>query len=403
MHCTRKITNDLYWVGANDRRTPKFENIHPIPEGMAYNSYLLMDEKTVLFDTADWSVSRQFLENVKYVLNERTLDYIIVQHVEPDHSTSLSYIMNEYPEATIICTAKAKQMLHQFGFDTENSKIELVKEGNTLSTGTHHLTFMMAPMVHWPEVMVTYDEADKALFAADAFGSFGALNGRIFSNEVDYKAKFEEYSRRYYSNIVGKYGPQVSNLLKKVAKLDIEYICSLHGLVYKGKEDIEMIIDKYSKWSKYEPEEQGVLIPYASMYGNTENAAEILASKLSEKGFNNYELYDVSSIDNSYLLSSAFKFSHIAIFCVTYNLSAFPEMLSFIDDMKLHNLQHRTISVFENGTWAPQAGNVIKKEIEEMKNMTLLDDVNTIKSSVSMDLYESIEILADSILDSMKK
>ena len=282
MYCVRKVTEDLYWVGANDRRLALFENIHPIPEGTSYNSYVLTDEKTVLIDTADWDVTRQFRENVEHVLNGRTLDYIIINHMEPDHSASLALMREKYPDAVVITTAKAVTMMKQYGLSDEN--VQVVKEGDSISFGKHEFTFYTAPMVHWPEVMVSYDKTDKVLFSADAFGSFGSLDGRLFSDEVDYQRDWAEPARRYYTNIVGKYGMQVQKLLQKAYTLDIEYICPLHGLVFRAAKDIAYMVEKYDKWSKYEPEEKGVLICYASMYGNTEEAAYLLASRLCEKG-----------------------------------------------------------------------------------------------------------------------
>ena len=284
MYCVRKVTEDLYWVGANDRRLALFENIHPIPEGTSYNAYVLMDEKAVLVDTADWDVTRQFRENVEHVLNGRNLDYIIINHMEPDHSASLKLMRELYPDAVVLTTAKAVTMMKQYGLTDEN--VQVVKEGDTISFGKHEFTFYSAPMVHWPEVMVSYDKTDKVLFSADAFGSFGSLDGRLFADEVNYQRDWAEPARRYYTNIVGKYGPQVQKLLQKASGLDIGYICPLHGLVFRKAEDIAYIVEKYDKWSKYEPEEKGVLICYASMYGNTEEAAYMLAARLCDKGRN---------------------------------------------------------------------------------------------------------------------
>ena len=400
MHCVRKITDDLYWVGCNDRKLARFENIHPIPEGTSYNSYLLLDEKTVLFDTTEWEVSRQFMENVEHVLDGRKLDYIIVNHMEPDHGASLAYIVSKYPDAEIVCTPKAADMLKQFNYADHN--VKTVKEAETLSFGKHEVAFYTAPMVHWPEVMVTYDKTSKVLFSADAFGSFGALNGRLFADEVDYKKNFEEYARRYYTNIVGKYGPQVQRLLQKAAALDIEYICPLHGLTFRTKEDIEYIVDKYNKWSTYTPEEKGALICYASMYGGTEEAAELLGAKLCELGMTNFELYDVSSTHVSTLISSAFKFSHIALFSVTYNLKVFPVMQGFLDDMAALNLQNRTVSIVENGSWSPQAAKFMTAHFEKMKNMTTLGEVRSIASTMTDENYKEIEQLAHDIVDSLK-
>lgn len=398
MQCVRKVTDDLYWVGANDKRLELFENIHPLPNGTSYNSYLLMDEKTVLFDTADWSVTRQFLENVEFVLNGRPLDYLVINHMEPDHGASLKEILLRHQKVKIICTAKAAMMMNQFGFDCEK-RVKKVKEGDRLSFGKHEVTFVMAPMVHWPEVMVTYDLTNGVLFSADAFGSFGSLDGKLFADEVNYECGWIEEARRYYTNIVGKYGPQVQKLLAKASALDIKYICPLHGLVWR--KDLGYFIDKYDKWSKYEPEEKGVLIAYASMYGDTECAANILAAKLCEKGMTNIAMYDVSKTHVSYLISDAFKYSNIALLSVTYNLKVFPPMQAFVEDMAALNLQKRVVAVVENGTWAPQAGTLIGEQLDKMKEMTVLNEQPTILSSLNESTCGEICGVADSIIESM--
>lgn len=398
MHCVRKVTEDLYWVGANDKRLELFENIHPIPRGTSYNAYLLLDEQTVLFDTADWSVCRQFLDNVEYVLDGRSLDYLVINHMEPDHGASIEEILLRYPDVKIICSAKAAVFMKQFGF--EASAVETVKEGDVKSFGKHQVTFVMAPMVHWPEAMVTFDTTAGILFSADAFGSFGALDGKLFADEVDFDRDWLDDARRYYTNIVGKYGPQVQNLLKKAATLDIKYICPLHGPVWR--ENLGYFIDKYDKWSRYEPEQKGVLIAYASMYGNTECAANILAAKLCEKGITNVALYDVSNTHVSYLIAEAFKYSHMALLSVTYNLGVFPVMANFLEDMAALNLQNRTAAVVCNGSWAPQAGPKLVEAVGKMKNTTILNDVMTITSSLNGDTCAQLEQLADAICESVK-
>ena len=399
MHCTRKVTEDLYWVGANDRRLQLFENIHPIPKGTSYNSYLLKDEQTVLFDTADWSVCRQFLENVEYVLDGRKLDYLVINHMEPDHGASIEEILLRYPDVKIICSAKAALFMNQFGISADF--VETVKEGESRTFGRHKVTFYMSPMVHWPEVMVSFDETDGVLFSADAFGSFGTLDGKIFADEVDFDRDWIDEARRYYTNIVGKYGPQVQALLKKAAGLDIRYICPLHGLVWR--KDLAYFIDKYDKWSRYEPEEQGVMIAYASMYGNTEAAAEILAVKLCERGITNVRLYDVSGVHVSYLIADAFKYSHLALLSVTYNLNVFPVMANFIEDMAALNLQNRTVAMACNGSWAPQAGPKMCEAVCKMKNMNQLGECLTVVSSLNEDTYKKLEEMADAIAESLRK
>lgn len=399
MHCVRKVSDDIYWIGANDKRLHLFENIHPIEDGVSYNSYVLLDEKTVLLDAADWSVGKQFIENLEFVLNGRPLDYMIINHMEPDHCASMEEVLLRHPETKVISTSKAFRMMEQFGFCNLGETIT-VKEGDEMNFGKHTFTFISAPMVHWPEVMVTFDTTDGVLFSADAFGSFKSLDGKLFADEVDFDRDWIDEARRYYTNIVGKYGPQVMNLLKKAEGIDIKIICPLHGLVWR--KDIGYFIDKHIKWATYEPEEKGVLIAYASMYGNTENAAQILAAKLCEKGVTNIRMYDVSKTHVSYLISDAFKYSHIALLSVTYTNDLYPPMEEFIRDMQRLSLQNRTFAIVENGTWAPQACKVMCKMIGEMKNMTLLNEKLSMLSSVKEDTYEALDALADTIAESLK-
>ncbi|NFG61344.1 FprA family A-type flavoprotein [Clostridium sp. CMCC3677] len=399
MYCVRKITEDLYWVGGNDRRLALFENIHPISRGVSYNSYLLLDEKTVLFDTVDWSICRQFLENIKAVLGDRPLDYMVINHVEPDHAACIEEIMLRYPDVKIVCTEKASMFMRQFGFDIDGKVIE-VKEGNKMSFGKHDVMFVAAPMVHWPEAMVTYDTTNGALFSADAFGSFGALDGKLFNDEVNFDRDWIDEARRYYTNIVGKYGAHVQALLKKAGGLDIKIICPLHGPVWRN--DFAYLLDKYDKWSRYEPEEKGVMIVYGTMYGNTEAAANDLATRLVEKGMTNVVMYDVSKTHVSHLISETFKYSHVVLACVTYNLNIYPPMLSYIMDMKALNLQKRTFALIENGSWAPQSGKLMHKLLDEMKEMTILDNEMSLNSAMKEDDTNSMDDLSNSIIESMK-
>lgn len=398
MHCVRKVTDDIYWIGANDKRLHLFENIHPIEDGVSYNSYVLLDEKTVLLDAADWSVGKQFIENLEFVLNGRPLDYMIINHMEPDHCASMEEVLLRHPETKVISTIKAFKMMEQFGFCNLGETIT-VKEGDEMNFGKHTFTFISAPMVHWPEVMVTFDTTDGVLFSADAFGSFKSLDGKLFADEVDFDRDWIDEARRYYTNIVGKYGPQVMNLLKKAEGIDIKIICPLHGLVWR--KDIGYFIDKHIKWATYEPEEKGVLIAYASMYGNTENAAQILAAKLCEKGVTNIRMYDVSKTHVSYLISDAFKYSHIALLSVTYTNDLYPPMEEFIRDMQRLSLQNRTFAIVENGTWAPQANKLMDKMIGEMKNKTLLNENVSLLSAVDEKSDAAIDAMADAIVKSM--
>lgn len=399
MHCVRKVTEDLFWVGANEHRLNLFENIHPISRGVSYNSYLLLDKKTVLFDTVDWAVCRQFLENVEAVLAGRKLDYMVINHMEPDHAASIEEILLRYPEVKVISTEKAFMLMHQFGFDVEDRK-EVVKEGDTKSFGKHNVVFVSAPMVHWPEAMVTFDTTNGVLFAADAFGSFGALDGKLFNDEVNFDRDWIDDARRYYTNIVGKYGPHVQALLKKAATIDIKIICPLHGPVWRS--NLGYFIDKYDKWSRYEPEEKGVMIVYASMYGNTEAAATVLASKLVEKGMSNVVMYDVSNTHVSELISETFKYSHIVLASVTYNLGIYPMMHNYLMDMKALNVQNRTVAIVENGSWACKSGDLMKEFLDGMKQMTVINERLTMVSSLSEEKQDEMDMLVDSILDSMK-
>lgn len=400
MHCVRKVTEDLFWVGGNDKRLHLFENIHPIEDGVSYNSYLLLDEKTVLFDTADWSVGRQFIENVEYVLNGRKLDYMVINHMEPDHCASMEEIILRYPDVKIVSTEKALMLMHQFNYTVDENFIQ-VAEGDTMSFGKHNVVFVEAPMVHWPEAMVTFDTTDGVLFSADAFGSFKSLDGALFADEVDFDGEWLNEARRYYTNIVGKYGPEVMDLLKKAQTIDIKIICPLHGPVWR--KDIGYILDKYIHWATYTPEEKGVLICYASMYGNTENAAHILATKLHEKGMHKVHMYDVSKTHVSYLIGEAFKYSHLALLSATYNLNVFPAMDNFVQDMKRLNLQKRVVAVVENGSWAPQASVLINETLDEMKQMTVLNEEVSVLSSVSKMTESELDSLADSIIESMSQ
>jgi len=400
MHCVRKVTENLYWVGANDHRLTLFENIHPIPRGVSYNSYLLLDKQTVLFDTVDWSACRQFLENIEAVLNGRPLDYMVINHMEPDHGASIEEVLLRYPKVKIISTEKAFMLMRQFGFQVDG-RMEEVKEGDIKSFGKHVVTFVSAPMVHWPEAMVTFDTTNGVLFSADAFGSFGALDGKLFNDEVNFDRDWIDDARRYYTNIVGKYGPHVQALLKKAGTIDIKMICPLHGPVWRS--DLGYLLGKYDKWSRYEPEEKGVMIVYASMYGYTESAASALATKLVEKGITNVVMYDVSNTHVSYLISETFRLSHVVLASVTYNLGIYPLMHNYLMDMKALNLQKRTFAIVENGSWACKSGTLMRAFLDnEMKEITVLDEKLTLNSAMNEDNLPEMDTLVDSIIESMK-
>ncbi len=395
MHSTRKVKDDLIYVGGSDRRLSRFENLFPIPKGVSYNSYVLLDEKTVLFDTADESISRQYIENVVHALNGRPLDYMVVQHMEPDHCAMIDDMLRRYPEAKMVCSAKAVGMFAQFYGTDVAARALVVKEGDKLSTGEHTLHFVMAPMVHWPEVMVTYDEKDKILFSADAFGTFGALAGNIFNDEITFDTTWMNDARRYYTNIVGKYGVQVQALLKKAASLDIEMVCPLHGPIWR--KDLGLLLEKYQKWSTYEPEDKTVMIAYATMYGNTENAANVLAGMLADKGVKNIAMYDVSETDVSELVAESFRCSHLVLAAPTYNSRIQPKMEAYLSDIKALNLQNRTVAVIDNGTWAATAGKQMIGTLEGMKNMTILENTISIKSALAENQLGALEALADEL------
>ncbi len=396
MYNVKKIKEDLYWVGANDRRLALFESAYPVPSGISYNSYLLLDEKTVLLDTVDKAVNHQFMENIAHVLKGRELDYLVINHMEPDHCAEIQTIVEKYKNIKIVCNAKSKQMIGQFfEFELPDDRWHIVKEGDNLNVGKHNLSFVFAPMVHWPEVMVTYDAADKILFSADAFGTFGAVDGNIFADEVDFEHRYMDEARRYYTNIVGKYGVQVQNLLKKAANLDIEMICPLHGYVWR--KDLNIFIDKYQKWSTYTPEINSVLIAYSSVYGGTQNAAEILGGKLAEQGIKDIKIYDVSTIHPSYIISDAFKYSHLVFASTTYNMGIFVSMENLLNDITAHNLQNRKVAVIHNGSWAPVCGNLITDVVSKWKNTEIFENKIQLTSTVKQSQNEELEILAKEI------
>ncbi len=400
MYCTRNVTNDLVWVGGDDRRLAMFEGVYSVPDGVSYNSYLLLDEKTVLFDTVDEAVQKVFFENVAHTLAGRKLDYVVVQHMEPDHSATLEGILLRHPEATVICNKKTETMIYQFFGADLKMDVQLVGEGDTLKTGRHELMFLMAPMVHWPEVMVTYDTADGILFSADAFGTFGALNGALFADEVDFFGDYLKEARRYYTNIVGKYGTQVQALLKKAATVEIHMICPLHGFVWRR--GIGDYLVKYQQWSRYEPEVTGVMIAYASVYGNTENAANILACRLRDLGIRT-TVFDVSVTASSEIVAAAFEYSHLVFASTTYNAGIFISMDELLRDLASHNLQNRTVAFIENGSWAATSGKLMKEIIGSLKNMTVLEQTVSLKSSLREAQLDDIGALAEAIAATMPK
>ena len=398
MYCVRKITEDIYFVGGSDRRLSLFENMYPIPNGVTYNAYFIDDAKTAVVDTVDKAVGDLFFENVEHLLGGRALDYVVVNHMEPDHCATLGALCEKHPETKIICSAKAAGLIAQFFKADLEDRIEQKKEGETLDLGKHTLTFYAAPMVHWPEVTVAYEKTSGILFSADAFGTFGATDGCLFADEADFgEAEYAE-ARRYYANIVGKYGAQTTALLKKAAGLDIKMLCPLHGPVWR--KDFETFIEKYQLWGTYTPEEQGVLIAYGSVYGGTQNAAEILAAKLAEKGVK-VKLYDVSVTHPSYLVAEAFRFSHIVFASSTYNNGIFTPMETLLLDLKAHMLKNRTVALVQNGSWAPQSGKLMREILDSMQNITVLEETVNLRSTVKENNLAEIDALCAALCATM--
>lgn len=396
----RPITDDIIYVGVSDRRIQLFENVYPIPRGVAYNSYVILDEKTVLVDTVDRSVTGQFFENITAVLAGRKLDYLIVNHMEPDHSSAISEVLVRYPEAKVVCTKMAAAILNQFFACDISGRSVIVGEGDTLKTGKHTLAFVMAPMVHWPEVMMTYDTVSGALFSADAFGSFGALNGNLFADEVDFPRDWLPDARRYYCNIVGKYGKQVQDVLAKAGTVNIKMLCPTHGPVWR--ENLGWILDKYNLWSSYTPESKAVMVVYGSVYGGTESAANAVAAKISQSGIADVAVYDVSKTHVSELIAEAFRCSHIVLASITYNMGIFTPMKNFLLDLEAHNLQKRVFAIVENGSWSPVSGKLMKEIVDRLKDCSVAGKTVTVKSSPSVKDSAALEELADAVSASVK-
>ena len=382
-----KITNDILYVGVNDHQVDLFEGQYVVPNGMAYNSYVIKDEKIAVMDTVDAKFTHEWLDNIEKVLDGAKPDYLIVQHMEPDHAANIHNFMKVYPDTTVVANVKTFAMMENFfrSMNLEGKKLE-VESGQSLSLGKHVLTFVFAPMVHWPEVMVTYDSTDKVLFAADGFGKFGAL---------DVEVAWDDESRRYFIGIVGKYGKQVQNLLKVAATLDIQIICPLHGPVLK--ENLGHYLEKYNIWSSYAVEDEGVVIAYTSVYGNTKKAVELLANKLQEKGCPNVVVYDLARDDMSKAVADAFRYGKLVLATTTYNAEIFPFMHTFIDHLVERNYQNRTIGLIENGSWSPTAAKVMKNMFAKSKNITWLENQVTIMSSLSDENVEQMDKMAEEL------
>jgi flavorubredoxin len=393
MYNVRNVAEGIYWLGASDRRLELFENAYPVPNGMSYNNYVIIDDKTCLVDGIDDAVTRQFMENLDHVLAGRTLDYMVVHHMEPDHCSAIPELLTKYPDMKIVASQKAIQMIDQFYHLKVNAVA--VKEKDTLELGRHTLNFIAAPMVHWPEVMMSYDSYTGAFFSADAFGAFGAMSGNIFADEVDWEKDWADEARRYYANIVGKYSAQTTAVLKKASTIDIKMILPLHGHLWR--KDLDILLDRYNKWASYTPEKDSVVIFYGSVYGNTANAADILAMKLAEKGLKDVKVYDVSKTTVSELVSRAFEYSKIVFASATYNAEIFDHMHTLLIDLENHNLSNRTVGIIENGSWAPTAGKKITEILGNMKNMTVLEPLVSVKSSLDGTSLAKLEELADAL------
>ena len=383
----KNITDSVIYVGCDDADLDLFESQYEVPNGMAYNSYVILDEKVCLMDTVDKRVSGQWMQNVQEALGGRSIDYLVVQHMEPDHAANIQRIAEQYPDMKIVGNAKTFAFFNQFYAYDLSGRTMTVKEGDTLSLGAHTLQFLMAPMVHWPEVMMTYDEGDKIFFTADAFGKFGTLD-----TEEDWACE----ARRYYFNIVGKYGAQVQAMLKKVEAHDIQIICPLHGPILT--ENLDYYVGKYKVWSSYEPENQGIFIAYASIHGNTAEAAETLKALLESKGAPKVSISDLSRDDMAEAVEDAFRYDRMVLACATYDGGLFPCMESFLSHLRAKNYQKRTVGLIENGTWAPMAAKLMKAQLETMKNVTVLEPVVSIKSSLKGETPDAMIQLADELL-----
>ena len=394
----QEVTRDIYWIGGSDRRLALFENLFPLPKGVSYNSYIVLDEKTAVFDTADISISDQYLENLKTALNGRPLDYLVVLHMEPDHCSQIATVAAMHPELTLVGNVKTFQMMKNYFPETADMKKIVVKEGDTLSTGAHTFAFVMAPMVHWPEAMFAYDTLTGTLFSADAFGTFGALESSIFADDYDFEKDYLDDARRYYANIVGKYGAQVQAVLKKAAKIDIKFICPLHGPVWRG-EHIAWFIDKYQKWSKYEPEDDGIVVIYGSLYGHTASAAEAFAAKLRAKSGKDVKVYDISKTHSSNIIGEIWRVGKIVIFSPTYNNGIYLPVANLLHDMECLTVQNKVIALAQNGTWAPVSAKLMNEKLSTLKNVKIVDNVLTIKSALHASDEEALDVFVEAVTE----
>ena len=395
-----KITSDMYSIGGSDRRITLFENLFPLDNGVTYNAYLIDDEKTTVIDTVDHTVSRRYLESIQEILGTRLLDYLVITHMEPDHCAVIEDVVLKYPEVKLVGNTKTFKMIEQFYNRDLKANYMEVQENSVLHLGRHSLQFVMAPMVHWPEVMLAYEATEQILFSADAFGTFVGYNGNIFSDEVDYKGLYLDEARRYYANIVGKFGAQVQPVLEKASGLEIKMICPLHGPVLK-KEAIDLLMDKYRHWSSYQPEKTGVVLAYASMYGNTENAVQVIAGKLADRGVKDIRIFDVSKTHPSYIIAEIFKYSHLVLGAPTYNMNLYYTMKTLLHDMIGLNVQKRKVALVGNGSWGPTSHKLMRDMIEEMKDMELLGEPLVIRSALKESQLQEVDALVDAVYNSL--
>ncbi len=402
MYNIQPVAEDVFYVGASDRRLAKFENLFPIPRGVSYNSYVIVDEKTAVLDTAAASVSAQYLENVAAALDGRPLDYLVIHHMEPDHCSAIEAVLARWPTAQLVCNDKAADIMTEYFFHDDETAVDAslrMKEGDTLFLGRHELTFVMAPMVHWPEVMMSVDAATGILFSADAFGTFGALDATIFADELRFEEEWLPDARRYYANIVGKFGKQVQRVLKKAKALDVRMIAPLHGPVWRKADGIAWLLGKYDLWSRYQPEDQAVVILYGSMYGNTASAAQALASRIGAAGVPT-AVYDISVTDKSQAVAECWRASHIVLAAPTYNGGLFPPMEDLLNDLKALNLHNRTFALVENGSWSPASGKLMAAKLAELgepDDCRLLDAILTIRGALCAADTPVFETFADAI------
>ncbi|MBO1263613.1 FprA family A-type flavoprotein [Proteiniclasticum sp. SCR006] len=399
MYNVREISPQIYWIGGNDRRLEQFENLFPLTNGVSYNSWLILDEKTAIIDTVDDAVTDQYLENIEHLMQGRELDYLIINHMEPDHCGNIENLVRRYPNVKVVGNKKSFQLFNQFyNMDITDNQM-LVGEGDEISLGKHNLKIITAPMVHWPEVMMNYETTEGILFAADAFGTFGALTGNLFDDEVDYRNLYLDESRRYYANIVGKFGAQVQSVFRKISSFKINMICSLHGPIFRS--DLNLILDLYDKWSKYEPEKEGVVIFYGSMYGNTANTADALANKLGQRGVKDIRVYDVSKTHPSYIISDIWKYSHLVAAAPTYNMGLYYPMDNLLHEMAALGVKNRKVAIIGNHSWSSAAQKLMTERFSSMKNMEIIGETFDIKSRLKDDEEQKLDDLADVIAASV--